>query len=232
MAPVSVLLADDHQLVLDGLQAVLEADGCAKVIGQASAPDEVLRLARKLCPEVVLMDYRFGAAARDGIDCVRALRELCPQTSVVMVTQYDDHRLVIEALKAGAVGYVLKSSTREELMQAIIAARNGEASLSPNIQRKLIGELSQEMPVQDLEAQALRRQLTDREMQVVKLLVRGLRNADIARELSVSVSTVKTHMKSILAKFGCADRTQAAVAAVVKGIVAAPDVTPKPAAHT
>ncbi len=224
MGPVSVLLADDHELVLDGLQALLEADGGATVVGRAASPEIVLQLAKQLSPEVVLMDYRFANAARDGIDCVRALRELCPRTSVVMLTQYDDHRLVIEALKAGAVGYVLKSSSREELMQAIIAARNGEACLPPTIQRKLLGELSQEMPVHDIEAETIRSALTGRELQIVKLLVRGLRNPEIARQLNVSVSTVKTHMQAILNKFGCTDRTQVAVAAVVKGIVVPPEI--------
>jgi len=220
--PVSVLLADDHELVLDGLQALLEADGAAKVVGRATSPDEVLKLAKKLGPEVVLMDYRFADALRDGVDCVRALRELCPHISVVMLTQYDDHRLVIEALKAGAVGYVLKSSSRAELMNAIIAARNGEACLPPAIQRKLMGELSDEMPVQDIEAEAIRRQLTQREMEVLKLLVGGLSNPDIAQALNLSVSTVKTHMKSILRKFGCAGRTQVAVVAVARRIVLMP----------
>ncbi|MFQ6131999.1 MAG: response regulator [Armatimonadota bacterium] len=223
MRPVTVLLADDHELILDGLEALLAADEATEVVGRARTPDEVLTLARKLRPEVILMDYHFANAPLDGVDCVRELRELCPRISVVMLTQYDDHRLVIEALKAGAVGYVLKSSSREELMQAIIAARNGEADLPPSIQRKLIGELSREMPVHDLEAEEIRSQLTDRELQVVKLVVKGLRNADIARELKVGVSTIKTHMKAILDKFGSKDRTQMAVTAVAKGIVAAPE---------
>jgi DNA-binding NarL/FixJ family response regulator len=183
---------------------------------------EAVRLSRKLKPEIVLMDYRFANANRDGIDCIREIRETCPRTHVIMLTQYDDHRIVIEALKAGAVGYALKSGGREQLMEAIIAAHNGEAALAPALQRKLIGELSQEMPVLDAEAADIAARLTPREKQVLKLLVQGYRNPEIADELKVSISTIKTYLRSIFGKFGSTDRTHVAVMAVTKGIVVPP----------
>ncbi|MFQ6096869.1 MAG: response regulator [Armatimonadota bacterium] len=223
MEPITVLLADDHELILEALESMLTVDGHVKVVGHATEPAQAVRMARKLQPEIVLMDYHFQNSNRDGIDCVREIRECCPKTNVIMLTQYDDHRIVIEALKAGAVGYALKSGGREQLMDAIIAARNGEACLAPSLQRKLIGELAQEMPVRDVEADDIASRLTPREMEVLKLLVHGLRNPQIAEELSVSLSTVKTYIRSIFDKFGSTDRTQVAVAAVTKGIVMPPD---------
>ncbi len=222
---IRVFLCDDHELVAAGLRALLSACPNVEVIGEGRTVEEAARLVRRLRPDVVLMDYDLGPGQhRNGVDGVAAVTEGSPHTKVVMLTQYDDHRIVIDALRSGAAGYVLKSASRDELLAAIRMAHEGGALLSPGVQRRVVNELSERSAISDVVAEQIRESLTDREHQVLKLLCRGLANAEIAEELHVSVSTVKTYLKSIFEKFHAADRVQVAVAAVARGIVSFPEL--------
>jgi DNA-binding NarL/FixJ family response regulator len=213
------MLADDHDLVLAGLKALLLATGRVDVVGEAAEVPEALELAQELAPDVVLMDYDFGRSQQDGLDALAALRRACPQTKVVMLTQYGDHRIVVDAVRAGAAGYVLKTASRDELVGAIEAAHRGRVLLSPEAQQRLADEVSRRVEIGDAKGGRWRESLTPRELEVLELVCDGLANKTIAHKLNVSVSTVKAHLNNVFEKFGIHDRTHLAVEAVSRGVV-------------
>jgi DNA-binding NarL/FixJ family response regulator len=220
VALISVLLADDHELVLAGLKALLATAGTVEVVGEAITVDEAIELARDTKPEVALVDYDFGQTEqRDGLDALAALREVSPGTRVIMLTQYDDHRIVVDAIRAGASGYVLKTATRHELLGAIEAVHQGRVFLSPEAQLKLANEVGGRSEIGDAVGGRLRESLTSREMEVLRLVCHGLTNGEIAEALGIAQGTVKAHLAGIFEKFGVRDRVQVAVEAVARGVV-------------
>lgn len=206
----SILIADDHEVVRQGLRMYLETDPELEVVGEASNGEEALRMARRLEPEVVLMDLLMPVM--DGIEATAEVKRQLPDTEVMALTSVLEDASVSGAVKAGAIGYLLKSTKGEELSAAIKAAAAGQVQLSPEASVRLMREVgSPDSP----EA------LTGREREVLKLLARGETNKQIAASLYVDETTVKTHVQNILSKLGVKSRTQAALHAVRTGVVPA-----------
>ena len=202
---ITVLIADDHAMVREGLRRVLEADGAIRVIACVSDGEEAIAAARALGPDVVLMDLSMP-----GIGGIAATRAICQEGAdvrVVMLTAFADRQRVIDSLDAGAIGYLLKSAPPEELVAGIHAAMAGGSPLTPEVARTVLQERSAAKPAG----------LSPREREVLQLIARGLPNKQIAIRLGITEKTVKTHVTSVLAKLGVFDRTQAALWAVENG---------------
>jgi NarL family two-component system response regulator LiaR len=205
---ISVLIADDHPFVRHGLRTYLETLDDLEVVGEASDGAEAVALVGQLLPEVVLMDLVMPEL--DGVEATRAIRAASPSTKVIVLTSFDDDEKVFPAIKAGAAGYLLKDVRPAELAEAVRKASRGEALLAPSVAARLMQEVSGERPPSA--------GLTERELEVLRLIARGMSNKLIAHELVVSEKTVKTHVSNILAKLHLADRTQAALYAVREGL--------------
>jgi DNA-binding NarL/FixJ family response regulator len=211
----TVAVVDDQELVRSGLQMVLEARGCT-VVGTAGDGRSGVELVRRADPDVVLMDIRMPVL--DGIAATRALTEAEVRTRVLVLTTYDLDHYVYEALRAGAAGFLLKATPPERLVEGVRTVAAGEALLAPTLTRRLIEEhVRRPPPVTGVPA-ALG-ELTERELEVLALVARGLSNDGIAEELVVSQATVKTHLNRILAKLGLTSRVQAVVLAYESGLV-------------
>jgi DNA-binding NarL/FixJ family response regulator len=212
-----VLIADDQALVRAGFRMILDAEDDLDVIGEASDGAEAVKLTRQLKPDVVLMDIRMPEL--DGIEATRRIAELAtdPPTRVLMLTTFDLNEYVYEALRAGASGFLLKDVPPEQLAAGIRIVAQGEALLAPSITKRLIQEFARAAPATPEPPKGLD-ELTARELEVFKLVARGLSNAEIARELIVSETTVKTHVARVLMKLDLRDRVQAVVLAYESGI--------------
>jgi len=213
---VKILIADDQALVRAGFKMILDAEDDLHVIGEAPDGAQAVELARRLRPDVVLMDIRMPQL--DGIEATRrvaALGENPPR--VLMLTTFDLNEYVYEALRAGASGFLLKDVPPEQLAAGIRVVAAGEALLAPSITKRLIQEFAQAAPPSPEPPPGLD-ELTARELEVFKLVARGLSNAEIAAELIVSETTVKTHVARVLMKLGLRDRVQAVVLAYEAGI--------------
>jgi len=211
--PIRILIADDHSVVRQGLKMFLALDPELEVIGEAENGAEAVRLAGELRPDVVLMDLLMPVM--DGITAIENIRATLPDIEVLAVTSVLEDTAVIRAIRAGAIGYMLKDTQADELCRAIKAAANGQVQLSPEAASRLLREVrAPESP----EA------LTERETDVLRLLARGMANKEIALHLSIGEKTVKTHVSHILAKLGVASRTQAALYAARVGLVPAGEV--------
>ena len=213
MDPLTVLLIDDHRVVRQGLRDFLELQEDIEIVGEASSGEEGVQLARELIPDVVLMDLVMPGI--DGVEATRQLKAVSPSTRVIVLTSFADDDKVFPAIKAGAISYLLKDVSPEELAHAIRAAQRNEAVLHPEVAARLMQEFSAPRP-----DEAPVEQLTPREMEVLRLIARGKSNKEIADALIVSEKTVKTHVSNILSKLHLADRTQAAIYALRKRIVA------------
>ena len=208
---IRILIADDHTVVRQGLRMFLDLDPELEVVGEAADGAEAVRLARQLRPDVVLMDLLMPVM--DGIAAIIAIRQELPDIEVLALTSVLEDDKVVGAVRAGAIGYLLKDTQSDELIRAIKGAAAGQAQLSLQAATRLMREVrAPESP----EA------LTERETDVLRLLAVGQSNKEIARELHVNESTVKSHVSSILAKLGVQGRTQAALHAVRLGLVPAP----------
>lgn len=205
---IRLLLVDDHTVVRQGLSMVLSLEPDLDIVGEAGNGKEALEQARRLEPHVVLMDLLMPVM--DGVSAIRALKQQQPEVEVVALTSVLEDRLVIDAVEAGAAGYLLKETGPEELTEAIRAAARGEVRLHPKAQKRLVREVR---------TPEMRESLTERETQTLRLVARGLSNKDIAAELDVSEVTVKTHVSSILSKLNLSSRTQAALFALKEGLV-------------
>ena len=203
---IRVLIADDHSVVREGLRMFLGRDPELAVIGEAADGEEAVRLARQLRPDVVLMPVL------DGIAATSAIRNELPETEVIALTSVLESAAVVGAVKAGAIGYLLKDTQASELRRAIKAAAAGQVQLSPQASAYLMREVQAEKTAEPL---------TERETEVLRLLVRGQSNKEIARDLQIAEDTVKTHVKHILSKLGVQSRTQAALCAMRLGLVSA-----------
>jgi len=211
--PITVLLVDDHEVVRSGVSAFLASQPDFEVIGEAKSGTEAVNLAIKLVPDVVLMDLVM--AKMDGVEATRQVKNVSPRTKIVVLTSYHQDEYIFPALQAGAISYILKDVKMEELAEALRRAAQGEATLHPRVASRVI----QELHGANREELNPYTELTDREMEVLKLIAQGQSNSEIAESLVISVNTVKGHVSNILSKLHLADRTQAAVYAWQQGIV-------------
>jgi DNA-binding NarL/FixJ family response regulator len=213
-AGVRVLLVDDHDLFRTGLRTLLEEQG-VEVVAEAPNGDEAVRLVQEHAPDVVLMDLEMPG--KGGIEATREIAASAPLTRVVVLTISDQDADVMDAVVAGACGYLLKDASIQELLRGISAARMGESLISPAIAAKVLQRLRASSPDREA-AETLLARLSDRELQVLKLIANGKDNAEIAGELFISAKTVKNHISNILLKLSIENRIQAAVYAVRSGL--------------
>ena len=212
--PARIVIADDHELARAGLRTMLTDQRGFALVGEASNGQEALLLCRRLQPDLALIDVRMPGM--DGLSTCRAVKQECPATSVILVTMHANPEYLFEALKAGAAGYVLKDVSQRELISAVQKVLHGESILNQELVARLLQRLASETQSrEDLPAG----RLSPREREVLELLTKGQTNREIARKLTVSVSTVKIHVEHILAKLGVSDRTQAAVRATEMGLL-------------
>lgn len=208
---ISVLIADDHPVVRQGLASFLDLQADIELVGEAGDGREAVEKAVDLIPDVVLMDLAMPVL--NGIEAIRGIRAACPSTKVIALTSFSDEARLFAAVKAGAAGYLLKDTDPGEILKAIRMVSTGEALISPTAAAKLMQEFAQSDTDPTVE------RLTEREVEVLRLIAHGLSNRDIAAELVLSEKTVKTHVSNILAKLHVVDRTQAALYAVKKRLV-------------
>lgn len=208
---IRVMLADDHVVVRAGLRAMLEGADGIEVVGEAANGTEAIALARRVEPDVILMDLRMPQV--DGVTATARIREQRPDTHVLVLTTYETDADIVRAVGAGATGYLLKDATRDEVLRAIRSTAAGEAALASRVASRLM----QRMRAPGQEA------LTAREIEVIMLVARGLTNKEIANALYLSEATVKTHLLHVFAKLGVDDRTEAVTVAARRGIVSIED---------
>ncbi len=211
--PITVLLVDDHAMVRQGVRAFLETQPDITVVAEAESGREAVRLATEYAPDVALMDLIMPGM--DGVEATRRLTASSPRTSVVMLTSYHDDEHVFPAIRAGALSYVLKEIGPDELADAVRKAATGEAVLHPRVAARVVRELHGARR----DAPNAFHDLSDRELEVLRLIADGCNNAEIAQRLYLSEKTVKSHVSNILGKLHLADRTQAAVYAWREGVV-------------
>jgi NarL family two-component system response regulator LiaR len=211
---IRVLLVDDHAVVRKGLRALLDREPGIEVAGEADSGEQAVQLATALTPDIVLMDLEMPGIG-GGVDATRDIVAGQPQCRIVILTSHADVQSVFPALKAGAVGYLLKHSPPEDVLHAIRQAQQGETALHPTIARMVLQELHR--PAEAARTPATNA-LSERELEVLRLVARGLSNQDIADALVVSEATVRSHVSSILSKLQLASRTQAALYALREGL--------------
>ena len=224
--PGRVLIADDHALVREGLRAVLEGEEGIEVVGEAADGREALRACAELSPDLVLMDVRMPGM--DGLEATRQIKARMPGVAVVMVTMHENPDYLLEAVRAGAAGYVLKEASGERIAGAVRRTLGGDSALEEGLAMRLLGRLAAaaapqgEGPVRAGEPSgALPEGITPREAEVLGLMARGFTNPQIGEELGITRGTAKVHVQNIIAKLGVSDRTQAAVRAVELGLFSA-----------
>ncbi len=216
---VRVLLVDDQGLIRAGFRMILEAEEDIDVVGECSDGAQAVDSARRFKPDVVLMDIRMPEM--DGIEATRRITDSEDGgPRVLMLTTFDLDEYVYDALRAGASGFLLKDVPAEQLVEGIRLVARGDALLAPSVTKRLIGEFSRSAPAARAERPAELDELTPRELEVFGLIARGMSNAEIAAELVVSETTVKTHVARVLMKLGVRDRVQAVVLAYESGVVA------------
>lgn len=207
--PIRVMLVDDHMMVRRGLAAFLKVFDDLLLVGEAESGEAAIQRCAEAQPDVILMDMVLPVM--DGAAATRAIRQQFPQVQVIVLTSFKEGELIKKALEAGAIGYLLKDVSADELARAIRAANSGRATLSPEAAQVLV-ETANQPPTPGLD-------LTEREREVLALMVEGLNNTQIAGRLTVSPSTIKSHVSSILSKLGVASRTEAVTLALRKRIV-------------
>jgi DNA-binding NarL/FixJ family response regulator len=205
--PIRVLIVDDHPVVRAGIEGMLASQPDLEIVGQAADGAGAVALCADLHPAVVLMDLRM--AGMDGVAATRAIKSRFPAIQVLVLTTYDSDADILRAIEAGATGYLLKDTPREQLFQAIRAAARGEAALAPAVAARLMTRMR--APAEEA--------LSAREIEVLALVARGASNRQVGRELHISEATVKTHLIHIFDKLGVADRTSAVTTALERGIL-------------
>jgi two-component system, NarL family, response regulator LiaR len=225
--PARLLIADDHALAREGLRSMLANEPDLQIVGEANDGEEALNLCRRFRPELVLMDVRMPKM--DGLEATRAIKQVSPETAILMVTTYENPEYLVEAIKAGAAGYLLKETTKAQLLSTVRRVLDGETplneELSMQVLRKVLEQPSSNQGYADVPPYSGRppderagpsplEVLSPRELDVLRLIARGRTNRQISEDLLVSVSTVKKHVHQIIIKLGVSDRTQAAISAI------------------
>jgi len=226
MQEITIFLVDDHSIVREGVRAFLEVQSDLRVVGEAASGEEALRLIPDMVPDVVLMDLLMPGMS--GVETIRQIRHISPRTQIVVLTSYHEDENIFPALRAGALSYTLKDIRLEELVETIRKAARGEAILHAQVAARLIQEvrdIKRKIPTSFAH-------LTERELEVLRLLAEGCSNAAIAEKLVVSEQTVKGHVSNILSKLHLADRTQAAVFAWQQGLMEDVRQFLRPHSHT
>lgn len=210
---MKILLCDDQAVIRDGLEMLLQLEKDFQVVGSAQDGFEAVELAAKKSPDLILMDLKMP-----GMNGIEATREICkkhPNIRILVLTTYDDDEWVFDAIRAGASGYLLKDTPRQKIIEAIRGTMDGKSFVDPAVAGKL---LNQVVSNQTQPASVLTGKLTERELDVLRLLAKGMTNTDIAAQLHLSEGTVRNHVSAILEKLGVSDRTQAAVIAIQHGL--------------
>jgi DNA-binding NarL/FixJ family response regulator len=226
--PAKLLIADDHAMVREGIRSMLANEPDLQIVGEAKDGEEALELCRRFRPELVLMDIRMPKM--DGLEATRAIKEVSPQTAILMVSTYESQEYLVEAVKAGAAGYILKEATKGQLLGTLRRVLDGETPLNEELAMQLLRKFVEQPPLNEGYADVLPSSsgrpsggraglsplevLSSRELDVLRLIARGRTNRQIAYDLLVSVSTVKKHVHQIITKLGVSDRTQAAISAI------------------
>lgn len=213
---IRLMIVDDHALVRSGLKALLEEGHGIEVIGEAADGDEAIRLATELKPDVVLMDLSMPRG-KDGLAATKEMRQLLPDTAILVLTMHDDDEYLFRSIQAGASGYILKSAPHEELLTAIQTVAEGNAYLYPTATKRLMGEYMDQLR-QGMQASPLE-QLSDREKEVLELIAKGYANKEIAEKLVISVKTVETHKTRVMEKLGLKTRPELVEFAMKKGLL-------------
>ena len=217
--PVSLLLCDDHKVLTDALATVVGLDdGLMLVAPPVHTAEEAIRLAEEHLPDVVLMDIVFKGGGMSGIEATRRIKEASPSTNVVIMTAHDDDRLLVEAVEAGASGFLSKDEAAEDLLSAAKSAADGEVLIDPATLTRLLAQVSRQRE-EERDALRLLGDLTDREREILRLLAKGMRNDDIAKELFISPQTVQTHVRNILGKLRVHSKLEAVAFAVRHGAI-------------
>jgi len=219
--PIRVLIVDDHEIVRKGIRALLATKKDIQVIGEAGDGAEAVELSKTLRPDVILMDLMMPKM--NGVQATREISAEQPETRILILTSFAADEQVFPAIKAGALGYLLKDSSPQELLQAIRQVFRGEPSLDPAVARKVLAELSPSLP-----KPLTKDPLTARELDILRLVAQGKSNKDIAAELVIAEETVHTHVSNILNKLHLASRTQAALYALKEGIASMDDIPGAP----
>ena len=210
---IKVIICDDQAIIRDGLEMLLKLEKDIEVMGQAQDGAEAVEMVKKVPPDLVLMDLKMPGM--NGIEATRQIRANFPQVKVLVLTTYDDDEWVFDAIRAGASGYLLKDTPREEVIKALKGTALGKTFVDPAVAGKLLHQVAGK---QVQPATLLTDKLTERETDVLRLVARGLTNADIAERLHLSEGTVRNHVSAIFSKMEVADRTQAAVIAIQHGL--------------
>ena len=210
---LKILICDDQAVIRDGLEMLLKLEKDFEIVGAAQDGAQAVELAGQKKPDLVLMDLKMPGT--NGIEATRAIRSKYPEIKVLILTTYDDEEWLFDAIRAGAAGYLLKDTPRHRIVEAIRGTLEGKSFLDPAVAGKLLRQVAnrQEQP-----ASLLTEKLTDREVDVLRLIAKGMNNSDIADQLHLSEGTVRNHVSAILEKLGVSDRTQAAVIAIQHGL--------------
>jgi len=211
--PITILIVDDHEVVRKGVRGYLDTLSEFEVVAEAQSGELAVDLAQKHVPDVILMDLVLPGM--DGVETTRIIKNISPRTQIVVLTSFHDDALVFPALKAGAISYILKDMKMDKLAEAVRKAYRGEVILHPKVAARVLHNIRKENQADE----EIYTKLTDREMDVLKLIAKGYSNSQIAEDLVISENTVKGHVSNILSKLHLADRTQAAVYAWKQGIV-------------
>jgi len=217
--PIRVLIADDHALFRQGVRRLLDTASDIQVVGEAASGTEALRLVEDLAPDVVLLDVSMPGPS--GVEVARVVKTTSPRTRVIIVTVFTNEEFLFEAIKAGAMGYLLKDSSPEELIRAVRVVAQGEGLIAPAMAGKIFKEFARAADTR--EAAPLVTPLTQREVEILQHVAAGLANKEIASRLGISERTVKNHLSNIMEKLQVNSRTQAAVYALKSGLVPPPN---------
>ena len=207
--PIRLMIVDDQKLMRQGLKTLLELEGGFEIVAEAGDGQAALEAYAELQPDVALMDIRMPGM--DGVEATRRLRQQWPEARVIILTTFNDDEYVFEALRVGALGYLLKDLSGQELANAVRTVANGGALIDPSVARKVVAEFARLTPPARPMNDGLPEPLTERELEVLRLLAQGLSNREIGNKLSLTEGTVKNYVTNVLQKIGARDRTQAAL---------------------